>query len=169
VTETTIMATTARHRDHPSETAKLGVFRPPLIYGTSIVIGLAFHWLWPRPLLSGVALGVLGSAVVVASLLLFATSVRRFRAAGTPVPARKPTTAIVRTGPYRFSRNPIYLAFSLLQLGIAVWVNSWWLVATLAAAIAIVHYVVIPREEQYLEARFGAEYRDYKTSVRRWL
>jgi protein-S-isoprenylcysteine O-methyltransferase Ste14 len=85
------------------------------------------------------------------------------------VPARKPTTAIVRTGPYRFSRNPIYLAFSLLQLGIAVWLNSWWLVATLAAAVALVHYIVIQREEQYLEARFGAEYRDYKVAVRRWM
>lgn len=163
------MATTPRDSDHRQETAKLGIFRPPLLYGASIAIGLAFHRMWPRPLLSGVALGPLGSALVVASLLLFGASAQRFRAAGTPVPARKPTTAIVRTGPYRLSRNPIYLAFSLLQLGIAVWVNSWWLVATLAAVIAIVHYVVIPREEQYLEARFGAEYRAYKASVRRWL
>jgi protein-S-isoprenylcysteine O-methyltransferase Ste14 len=118
---------------------------------------------------NGGAHGPPGVALVVVSLLLFAYSVQRFRAAGTLVPARKPTTAIVRTGPYRFSRNPIYLAFSLLQLGIAVWVSSWWLVATLAAAIAIIHYVVVPREEQYLEARFGAAYRDYKASVRRWL
>jgi protein-S-isoprenylcysteine O-methyltransferase Ste14 len=169
VTERTIMATTPRDGEHQQETANLGIFRPPLIYGASIASGLAFHWMWPRPLLSGMALGALGSALIVASLLLFGASVQRFRAAGTPVPARKPTTAIVRTGPYRFSRNPIYLAFSLLQLGIAVWVNSWWLVATLAAAIAIVHYVVIPREERYLETRFGAEYRDYEASVRRWL
>ncbi len=103
------------------------------------------------------------------AILVFAASVQRFRTAGTPVPARKPTTAIVRTGPYRFSRNPIYLAFSLLQLGIALWVNSWWLVATLAAAIGIIHYVVVPREERYLEARFGTEYLNYKGSVRRWL
>ena len=163
------MATTPRDSGHQQDTAKLGIFRPPLLYGASITIGLALHWMWPRPLLSGVALGPLGGALVVAALLLFGASVRRFRAAGTPVPARKPTTAIVRAGPYRFSRNPIYLAFSLLQLGIAVWINSWWPVATLAAAIAIVHYVVIPREEQYLEARFGAEYRAYRASVRRWL
>jgi protein-S-isoprenylcysteine O-methyltransferase Ste14 len=149
--------------------ANLGVFRPPLIYLASIATGLALHWAWPRPLLSGVPAGPLGGALVVASLVLFGYSVQRFQAAGTPVPARKPTTAIVRAGPYRFSRNPIYLAFSLLQLGIAVWVSSWWLVATLAAAIAIIHYVVVPREEQYLEARFGAAYREYKASVRRWL
>ncbi|HEV8615619.1 MAG TPA: isoprenylcysteine carboxylmethyltransferase family protein, partial [Methylomirabilota bacterium] len=86
-----------------------------------------------------------------------------------PVPARKPTTVIVRTGPYRFSRNPIYLAFSLLQLGIAIWTNSVWLLATLVGAVALIHYVVIPREEQYLERRFGAQYLSYKVSVRRWL
>jgi protein-S-isoprenylcysteine O-methyltransferase Ste14 len=150
--------------------ARLGVFRPPLIYLAAIAGGLALHWAWPRPMPAGAAVRpFLGGALVMASLLLFGLSVRRFRAAGTPVPARKPTTAIVRTGPYRFSRNPIYLAFSLLQLGIAIWVGSWWLVATLAVALAIIHYVVVPREERYLEARFGAEYRDYKAAVRRWL
>jgi protein-S-isoprenylcysteine O-methyltransferase Ste14 len=148
--------------------AQLGVFRPPLIYLASIATGLALHWAWPRPLMAGGPVRPLGGALVVASFLLFGFSVERFRAAGTPVPARKPTTAIVQTGPYRFSRNPIYVAFSLLQLGIAIWVGSWWLVATLAAAIAIIHYVVVPKEERYLEARFGAEYRDYKASVRRW-
>ena len=115
---------------------RLGVFRPPLIYLASIATGLGLHWAWPRPVIAGGPAGLLGGALVAVSLLLFGFSVQRFRAAGTPVPARKPTTAIVRTGPYRFSRNPIYLAFSLLQLGIAIWVGSWWLVATLAAAIA---------------------------------
>ena len=161
----------SRDRDPMKESpaaAQLGVFRPPLIYLASIATGLALHWAWPRPLMAGGPARPLGGALVVASFLLFGFSVLRFRAAGTPVPARKPTTAIVQTGPYRFSRNPIYVAFSLLQLGIAIWVGSWWLVATLAAAIAIIHYVVVPKEERYLEARFGAEYRGYKASVRRW-
>jgi protein-S-isoprenylcysteine O-methyltransferase Ste14 len=146
------------------------MYRPPIIYLAAIAGGLALHRAWPWPLPAGGPVRpLLGGALVVTSLLLLGLSVRRFRAAGTPVPARKPTTAIVRTGPYRFSRNPIYLAFSLLQLGIAIWAGSWWLVATLAVALAIIHYVVVPREERYLEARFGAEYRDYKAAVRRWL
>jgi protein-S-isoprenylcysteine O-methyltransferase Ste14 len=110
-----------------------------------------------------------GATLIMVAIALFAYSVAEFRAAGTPVPARKPTTAIVRTGPYRFSRNPIYLAFSLLQLGIGIWVNSLWLLATLVGAVALIHYVVIAREERYLERRFGAQYLDYKASVRRWL
>lgn len=100
---------------------------------------------------------------------LFFSSVGKFRAAGTPVPGNKPTTAIVRAGPYRFSRNPIYLAFSLLQLGIAIWVNSLWLVATLVPAHAVMAWIVVPREERYLERAFGAEYLAYKSAVRRWI
>ena len=163
---------TTPSRDNVAKTeavANLGIFRPPLIYLASIAMGLILHLVWPRPLLSDVTLAILGGVLIVASLLLFGSSVQRFRAAGTPVPARKPTTAIVRSGPYRFTRNPIYLAFSLLQLGIAVWVNSWWLVATLAAAVAIIHWVVVPREERYLETKFGSAYLAYKASVRRWL
>jgi protein-S-isoprenylcysteine O-methyltransferase Ste14 len=149
--------------------ANLGVFRPPLIFLASIVAGLALHWAWPRPLLSGMSARPLGIVFIAAAVLLFGYSAKLFRAAGTPVPARKPTTAIVKAGPYRISRNPIYLAFSLLQLGIAIWAGSWWLVLTLAGAVAILNAVVIPREERYLEAKFGAEYRDYKAAVRRWL
>ncbi len=92
-----------------------------------------------------------------------------FRAAGTPVPGHRPTTTIVRTGPYRFSRNPIYLSFSLLQLGLALWIDSLWLIVTLLPAVALMAFVVIPREEQYLEARFPLAYPSYKASVRRWL
>jgi protein-S-isoprenylcysteine O-methyltransferase Ste14 len=127
------------------------------------------HFAVPLPFLPGTLAVPLGLPLVAVAIALFSYSVAKFRAANTPVPARKPTTAIVRTGPYRFSRNPIYLAFSLFQLGIAIWVNSVWLLATLAGAVALMNYVVIPREEYYLERRFGAQYMDYKASVRRWL
>jgi protein-S-isoprenylcysteine O-methyltransferase Ste14 len=100
---------------------------------------------------------------------LFWYSIRQFRTAGTPVPGNKPTTAIVRTGPYRFSRNPIYLAFFALHLGLAIWVNSLWLVAMLIATVAVIAVVVVAREERYLTGRFGPEYLEYKASVRRWL
>ncbi len=76
---------------------------------------------------------------------------------------------MVKAGPYRFSRNPIYLAFSLFQAGIALGVNDAWIMITLLPAIAVISFVVIPREESYLEARFGEEYAAYKASVRRWL
>jgi protein-S-isoprenylcysteine O-methyltransferase Ste14 len=139
------------------------------VYLISVVSGAVIQLATPLPLLPGTLARRVGPPLVVVAIALLWYSVATFRAAGTPVPARKPTTVIVRTGPYRFSRNPIYLAFSLLQLGIAIWVNSVWLLATLVGAVALIHYVVMPREEQYLERKFGAQYLDYKTSVRRWL
>jgi protein-S-isoprenylcysteine O-methyltransferase Ste14 len=147
----------------------LGLVRPPLVYLASLVLGALLQLANPLPFLPRTLDVALGASIVAVAAALFAYSVAKFRAAGTPVPARKPTTAIVRTGPYRFSRNPTYLAFSLFQLGIAIWVNSVWLLATLVGAVALIDTIVIPREEQYLERRFGAEYLDYKAAVRRWL
>jgi len=106
---------------------------------------------------------------MVLAIALFVSAVRTLRAAGTPIPGNRPTTTIVYTGPYRFSRNPIYLAFSLLQLGLCLLVNSLALLITLVPAVALMSLVVIPREERYLEARFPSEYLPYKASVRRWL
>jgi protein-S-isoprenylcysteine O-methyltransferase Ste14 len=149
--------------------ANLGVVRPPLVYLVSILTGVALELAWPLPFVPRAVAAQLGSLLVLAAVVLFFSSVRRFRAAGTPVPGNRPAAAVVRGGPYRFSRNPIYLAFSLLHLGIAVWVDSVWLLATLIGAVALMASVVIPREERYMERRFGAEYRDYKGAVRRWL
>src|SRR5262249_50848579 len=151
------------------DVAKLGLVRPPLVYLISLAAGALVQIAMPVPFLPGTLTLPLGTTLVVLSIALFSYSVAKFRAARTPVPARKPTTVIVRTGPYRFSRNPIYLAFSVLQLGIAIWVNSLWLLASLVGAVALIHCFVIPREEQYLERRFGAQSLQYKASVRRWL
>lgn len=151
------------------EAANLGRVRPPLVYAGSLVLGLALHYLWPVRLMSSAISTPLGAAITVLAIGLFVSAVRTFRAAGTPVPGNLPTTTIVGTGPYRFSRNPIYLAFSLLQVGVSVWVNSVVVLLMLIPAAALMQYVVIPREEQYLEARFQSQYLRYKASVRRWL
>ena len=155
--------------DATQAVANLGVVRPPLVYGAAIVTGLLLEFVWPLPFFTRLLTALLGSALVTVAVVVFSYSIRTFQTAGTPVPGNKPTTVIVRTGPYRFSRNPIYLAFSIFQLGIASWVNSVWLIATLIAAAALMVSVVIPREERYLERRFGADYVDYKRFVRRWL
>lgn len=151
------------------DSANTGIARPPVIYSGSIALGLAIHFVWPVQLVPGDIGTSVGVVVTLAAVVLFIYAVRTFRAAGTPVPGNLPTTTIVRTGPYRFSRNPIYLAFSLLQLGLCFWVNGLGLLITLAPAVALMSLVVIPREERYLEARFPSEYMPYKASVRRWL
>jgi len=151
------------------DVANFGLIRPPFVYAGSIALGLVFHLLWPARLVPPSVSTPVGAMVAVLAIALFVSAVRTLRAAGTPVPGNRPTTTIVRAGPYRFSRNPIYLAFSLVQLGLSLWVNSLALLITLIPAVALMWLVVIPREERYLEARFASEYLPYKASVRRWL
>lgn len=151
------------------DVANFGLVRPPSVYLGSIGLGLLVHSFWPVAFLSASVSVPIGVMVVLAAGTLFVCAVRTFRKAGTPIPGNRPTTAIVRTGPYGFSRNPIYLAFTLFQVGLAAWVNSLGVLLTLLPALAFMGLVVIPREERYLEARFPSEYLPYKREVRRWL
>ena len=151
------------------EVANLGLIRPPIVYLGSIGLGLLAHLFWPMPLLPPSLGAPLGAMVVLLAGALFISAVRTLRKAGTPIPGNRPTTTMVRRGPYRFSRNPIYLAFTLFQIGLAAWVNSLALLLALLPALALMTLVVIPREERYLEARFPTEYLPYKHAVRRWL
>ena len=148
--------------------ANAGLMRPPLIYLAAILLGLLGHVLWRDRFVSRVIGLPAGALLVVASVALFVSARRAFNAAGTPVPGNQPATAIVGSGPYRFTRNPIYLAFSLVQLGLALLVNSLTMVLTLVLSVGVMALVVIPREERYLAERFPAAYSAYKASTRRW-
>jgi protein-S-isoprenylcysteine O-methyltransferase Ste14 len=142
---------------------------PPLLYLVTVLAGVALHLAKPVAFVpSGLAV-VLGVPLVLGALLLGVWAIRELDRAGTPVPTREPTRAIVTTGPYRFSRNPIYVSMSVLHLGIAIWVNSVWLLLTLATVLIVMNYGVVAREERYLERRFGKPYLSYKAAVRRWL
>lgn len=156
-------------RGQSADVANYGLVRPPIVYLGSIGLGLLVHLFWPVRLFPG-SVGVpIGVMLVLVGVALFISSVRTFRKADTPVPGNRPTTTIVRSGPYRFSRNPIYLAFTIFQVGLALWVNSLALLLAVLPALALMMWVVIPREERYLQARFPAEYLRYKHAVRRWL
>jgi protein-S-isoprenylcysteine O-methyltransferase Ste14 len=159
-----------RETDNRQETSAgplPGWLRPPIIFLAAILLGIALHRAWSLPFVPS-SLGWLGPVLTLCAVLLFLFSVQEFRAAGTPVPGSQRTTTIVRTGPYRLSRNPIYLSFVLLVLGLSAWVNDLWLLVTLVPAVALIAAIVIPREEQFLEHIFPEEYRRYKRSVRRW-
>jgi protein-S-isoprenylcysteine O-methyltransferase Ste14 len=145
-----------------------GLLRPPIIFLCAILLGIVLSRAWPLHFVSpGVRL--LGPIVTACAVVLFLLSYREFRRAGTSVQGSKRSTTIVRTGPYRFSRNPIYLAFILLVLGLSVWLNTLWLFVTLVPAVGIIAVVVIPREERFLERNFNDQYSSYKAQVRRWL
>jgi protein-S-isoprenylcysteine O-methyltransferase Ste14 len=142
---------------------------PPLLYAVPLAAGLLLHRAHPIVLMPrGVAVP-LGMLLVALGLGLAGFAMSSFlRAHTSPLPI-KPTTAIVATGPYRFTRNPMYVGLAALYLGITLWVDSLWPVLFLPAVLFMIQRFVIAREERYLEAKFGDQYRGYKARVRRWL
>lgn len=144
---------------------------PPVLYATGLVIGLVLHALLPIHIASssGSVVRGAGIALMVIGVLLSASVMRVFGAAGTPVPPYRPTARLVFSGPYRYSRNPDYIGQALLYVGIALVANSWWPLFMLPVVLFVVQRFVVEREERYLEAKFGEEYREYKARVRRWL
>jgi protein-S-isoprenylcysteine O-methyltransferase Ste14 len=159
----------SEHRRIASTRETAGVIAPPpLVFFAAVLSGVALHSVVRAPVVPPRLALLLGVPLVAAALLLVLSAVREFRRAGTPVPTREPSLALVTTGPYRFSRNPIYLSMGLLHLGIALWANSAWILLTLVVALYVILRGVIVREERYLERRFGTPYVEYKASVRRW-
>jgi protein-S-isoprenylcysteine O-methyltransferase Ste14 len=152
-----------------SDVANPGLIRPPIVYTVAVLAGLLIDRFWPVDLrigFIGLPIGVL--ALVIFVILIILTR-REYRSANTPISGNRPATSVVQTGPFRISRNPFYLAFTLLGISVAFWSNSFWVLVTLVPALAVMQFVVIPREERYMELKFGDEYIAYKSTVRRWL
>jgi protein-S-isoprenylcysteine O-methyltransferase Ste14 len=153
-----------------STTDTAGVIaRPPILYLGSLAVGGVLDLVFPAPIPDHALRLPAAVLLLVAGMALLVTCALRFRAAGTNVPTNMPTTALVISGPYRFSRNPIYLALTLIYLGLALGYGSWWPMVLLAPLLIVLRFGVIGREERYLEDKFGEAYRAYRSSVRRWL
>ena len=142
---------------------------PPLIYAAGLLIGLALDYLWPLALMPDRGRYPVAFIAIAAAGALIARIVFEFRKAGTKLDPRRPTSALVTTGPFRLSRNPAYLSLSLLYVGIGIATDGVWTLGMIVPVLVVMHVGVIFREERYLEAKFGEDYRRYKASVRRWL
>ena len=158
--------------NHPSEvsTDHSGVVvPPPLIYVAFFLVGMGLQRYVPVPRLPLGTGRVLGAVLVLLWLLLTTSSFRRFWASGTSVVPVRPTTALVIEGPYRFTRNPMYLGLLLLYVGVAGWFGLVWPLLLAPVLVWVIGVSVIGREERYLTRKFGDEYRRYQAHVRRWL
>lgn len=142
---------------------------PPLIYVAGFLAGVGLELAFPianLPLALAVAAGVLGGALWLA---LDGAAMLRFQKAKTSIVPVRPTTALVTSGPYRFTRNPMYLGMAVLYVALALAFGVIWALAFLPAVLLVVDRLVIAREERELEGLFGDPYRDYRRNVRRWL
>jgi protein-S-isoprenylcysteine O-methyltransferase Ste14 len=143
---------------------------PPALYLVAVGLGVALHWLWALGFAQGSSLRVAaGAAVICGGVAILGSALFTFRRTGQHPDPRKPTPMITRDGPYRFTRNPMYLGTSLIQLGLGVALGNAWIVLLLVPMVALIHYRAILPEERYLEDKFGDQYIGFKASVRRWL
>ena len=152
-----------------ASTAQVPV-RPPLAWALAVITGFVLDWLEPLEFMpEDWSAGLLGAVVFVLALALAVWALDTMTRAGTNVPTNRPTTTIVEGGPYRFTRNPIYMGMfgGLIGLGIAF--DNFWLPLMLVPFALVIRYGVVAREEAYLERKFGDAYRRYRQRVRRWL
>ncbi len=148
----------------------MAAWRPAAIQLSTVLAGLMLHSLWPAeiPLAAPVA-WIAVPMFMGLGFAIIALSYREFARARTSLRPDRGAHALIRTGPFRYSRNPLYVAVSLLIAGIAVWMNNLWVLVMLIPLFLVMSRAVIAREERYLEHKFGREYLDYKESVRRWI
>ena len=145
------------------------IVRPPLLYGVAFIVALVLGWLWPWPIFGVPAARWLGLVVVAVGVAIVSVGRRTMTAAGTNVNPSKPATTIVASGPFRFSRNPLYVGLTLVYSGLTLAFNTWWGFALLVPILLTMHLGVVLREERYLEQKFGEPYRQYQSRVRRYL
>jgi protein-S-isoprenylcysteine O-methyltransferase Ste14 len=144
---------------------------PRLIFGLPFGAGIVLHVMTGGDIQAGdhLFVVVLGSLLIVTGLTLAAWATIALRKRGEhPDPAR-PTTALVTDGPYAYSRNPIYVSFTLVALGIGLLLNSYWVLGSVPIAALALNFLVVTREERYLGIVIGHQYAGYRKSVRRWL
>jgi protein-S-isoprenylcysteine O-methyltransferase Ste14 len=165
-------STGKERRQEPTNEAPDVAFHPPVVVGLALIVGLVLEWAFP--LGPGLAkapawLISIGAVVFAAGAVLAGLAIRGFGRAGTSVPTFRPTTALVTTGPYALTRNPIYVGGSAAFAGLGLMLASPWLVGLVIPIVLALHFGVILREEAYLARLFGDAYRDYCRRVPRWL
>jgi protein-S-isoprenylcysteine O-methyltransferase Ste14 len=146
-------------------------FPPPFVYVIAIVTGIGLH-AFAAPLELGLPLAArLGAAGVLAAagLALLAAAAGHFKRSGQDPKPWKVTPEIISTGIYGITRNPMYVSMGLLQFSIGVGLANGWVVVFVPVVLGIVYAIAVRHEEAYLEAKFGDAYRQYKSSVRRWI
>lgn len=142
---------------------------PPVLVAFVIAAGVALWFIAPLALPRGVSAAALAAPFAAAAVALLAWSARTLRHAHTAVIPYHETTSLVTSGPYRFTRNPIYLAFLVAQAALAFALSNGWLLILLPVSWYLLDVVQVRREEQYLVRKFGEAYYAYARRVRRWI
>jgi len=142
---------------------------PPALYALAVLVGYVVNRRWPLPIGGSVVVLVVAWALTLVWAALTVSSIGNFRRSRTSIVPIRPATALVISGPYRFTRNPMYVGLAALTVALGLFMNTWWPIVLLLPVVLVVRAFVIAPEERYLQRRFGQEYIAYSRRVRRWL
>lgn len=144
---------------------------PPLVYASGILIGWLLDRRLPVPITLGSSTGriVAATICIVVCVAIVLAAFSAFRQAQTTVLPGRPANALVTSGPYQITRNPMYVSFVVVYIAATLWLNTWWPALVLPLVILVMDRFVIRSEERYLASAFPKDYADYRSRVRRWL
>lgn len=151
-------------RSHPDV-----VVRPPVLHLVALLIAVAIKRWRPHPIYLPELTSIVGLVFTAMAVILVGACLHAFNRRHTPVSTHRTPSALIEEGPYRYSRNPIYIALALLNLGFTFWTNNGWGLVLLLPVLIVIQKGVVEREEAYLTARFGEAYTAYTRRVRRWV
>jgi protein-S-isoprenylcysteine O-methyltransferase Ste14 len=160
--------TDEQQSDQSSDNAGVRV-PPPIVLLGLILAGYVLGLLWPLELPNWAGWNAAGWTLIGVAVIILVTSWVHFFQAKTNIRPDKPSSNLIESGLYRYSRNPLYVSGLLLQLGIALLMSNLWIILLVPVSKVIFDRYIIAREEAYLERAFGEVYLDYKRTVRRWL
>jgi protein-S-isoprenylcysteine O-methyltransferase Ste14 len=138
---------------------------PPVAYVAAVVVG----WLLPGLRYGGTARIVVGALLLACGIALVLGALRLFRQTGQNPTPWTPSPLLVGAGPYRHTRNPMYVGMTLLTLGVASLSGHVWIALLAPVALAVVHFTAVLPEERYLASKFGESYTEYTKQVRRYI
>jgi protein-S-isoprenylcysteine O-methyltransferase Ste14 len=144
------------------------IILPPLLFALPLVLGYVLNRFLPTTAWPG-WVATAGLIVLALSLVPGPWAVLEMLRRGVNPEPYVPTRSLVMSGPFRFSRNPIYLTYVLFVAGMGLYLSNGWMLLLLVPTLIVAHYGIILREERYLARRFGAAYTDYQQRVRRWI
>jgi protein-S-isoprenylcysteine O-methyltransferase Ste14 len=144
-------------------------FPPPLVFLVFVLLGVLLDSVGPIPFAVTLGMRILGVVVVLAGIAIVASARIWFTRTGqSPIPW-KPTPELIFRGPYRFTRNPMYVGVTCIQIGLGAAAGILWISALAPVALLSVHFIAVRHEEKYLSEKFGASYDEYRARVRRYL
>ena len=144
-------------------------FPPPLIFIIGMIIGYAINYRFPVTLGESEYINLFGKLLITVAITVLGYALYLFFKAKTEIEPWKPTSSIISTGLFAYSRNPIYTAFCITTVGLGLVFNNMWMLISFIPSAVFVYHIAIKKEERYLESKFGNEYINYKQKVRRWI